>query len=169
MKHIKLFESFSSQPSALIVANGDWSGIMKNPKDSTSWINPSTYYVTYYSNPSQSELSMNQGYVITDLSDIVSDIFGGDQNGGNLENGDLKMLVDRNISTRDIQASLQEYINKINLDPRMSGEEDMAQTILEEPNAREIYTPEYLAHCRQILQGENTRNLMQRALVFKVL
>jgi hypothetical protein len=51
----------------------------------------------------------------------------------------------------------------------MSGEEDTAQTILEEPNSREIYTPQYLAHCRQILQGRNTRNLMQRTLVFKVL
>jgi|694.fasta_scaffold100346_4 hypothetical protein len=103
MKHVKLFETFSSTstPPQLIV-HGDWTGILVNPDKSAvpfdgEFIAPATFYCEYRSG----EKPIHSGYrydaekPLYDLEDIAEEVFGGDQNGVNVAPKDYRTTSKR--------------------------------------------------------------------------
>jgi hypothetical protein len=178
LKHIKLFEQMGSA-TPLIVAKGDWSGILLDPTPENissyaSGILPSTFMVTYHTNPSQSEMpSGGSSSDYYDLEDIVMEITSGDQNGTNIspkffrktsfdpqttkdiEEGILRIPVDPSISPDEIESALRDAMN------------GMEEEFLEETEVNpEAFTPKFLNYARKIESGEPA--YFKRKLVFKV-
>ena len=193
MKHVKLFEQFTSSGSGMnpvIVAKGDWSGILLDPTNENismhaSFIQPSTFTVDYITNPKTGE-GPDVSYGIYDnLEDIVMDILSGDQNGHVLapkdyatpshakgsqadmdeKNGIQRMEVDPSIDPEEIRATLQRDVDIINTDG-YDEEGDIAEEIVSDPRSSSIYTPEYIKHCKMLMAGKS--GSMMRKLVFNI-
>jgi hypothetical protein len=91
MKHVKLFEQFMSSGAGVnpvIIAKGDWSGILLDPTNENIsrhalFIQPSTFMVDYLTNPKTGEApdSSYFGDIYDDVETIVDEIISGDQNG----------------------------------------------------------------------------------------
>ena len=196
MKHVKLFEQFTSSGSDMnpvIVAKGDWSGILLDPTNENismhaSFIQPSTFTVDYITNPKTGEGpgGPSGSYGIYDnLEDIALDILSGDQNGHVLapkdfarpshakgsqadideKNGIQRMEVDPSIDPEEIRATLQGDVDIINTDG-WDQEGVEAQDIVSDPRASSIYTPEYIRHCKMLVAGKPTS--MMRKLIFNI-
>lgn len=190
MRHIKLFESFDQmeQDPALIVAKGDWTGIMNSgePVDFTA---PTTVNVTYYTNPTPEQISQagHGQEEIWSPDDAVYEIMSGDQGGTNLYKNNqegLAILIDKSQSPEEIKRKIQNIIDITNEGGDTGA--DMVIDVLSDPDAKEMYTPEYLDHCRACLAKSpidleyiqkyplpagndiGPERLMERKLVFEV-
>ena len=191
MKHVKLFEQFTSSVSGMnpvIVAKGDWTGIIKDPRPGEDYGNlqPATYIVEYITMPTSKDIpdgSYNPVY--DDLHDITMDILGGDQNGhvlapknyqnsyspkGSLAlsdelNGIVRMNISPSISPKEIKAALQEGIDQMELGV-YDEEGDLAEEVFTDPSAQSRYTSEFLRHLKMIMIGKPTS--MKRKLVFNI-
>jgi hypothetical protein len=160
MKHIKLFEDFGQmgQGPALIVATGDWTGITQTG-EAVDFTSPAVVNVTYYENPTPEQMSqVTYGDdSIWDPDDAVYEIMGGDQGGTNLYKDNqegLAILVDRSKGPEEIEREMQDIIDISNEGGDTGA--DMVIDILSDPDAKSIYTPEYLAHCRACLAKDPT-------------
>ena len=163
MKHIKLFENFSQigQDPALIVATGDWTGITQTG-EAVDFTTPMVINVTYYANPTPEQISQVQNihqqffYDEADIwspEDAVTEIMSGDQGGTNLfkDNQEgLTILIDKSEGPEEIERKIQETLDIINEGGDTGA--DQFTSVLEDPDAKNIYTPEYLAHCRACLE-----------------
>lgn len=197
MKHIKLFESFGQmeQGPALIVATGDWTGITQTG-EAVDFTVPAVVNVTYYINPTPEQISQAtkefpSGYPLEETifspDDAAYEIIGGDQGGTNLYKDDqegVTLLVDKSKGPEEIERVIRRMINVFNEGGDTGA--DQFTSVLENPDAKDIYTPEYLAHCRACLEkdpigggytkkfplpagnGIGPKRLMKRQLNFKV-
>jgi hypothetical protein len=152
MKHVKLFEDFGQmgQGPALIVATGDWVGITQTG-EAVDFTAPAVVNVTYYENPTPEQISEN-GPDIWSPEEAVYEIMSGDQGGTNLfkDNQEgLAILVDRSKGPEEIEREIQEIIDITNEGGDTGA--DMVIDVLSDPDAKMIYTPQYLAHCRACL------------------
>lgn len=193
MKHIKLFESFGQmgENPALIVAEGDWTGITQTGEavDFTALM---VVDVTYYTNPTPEQISQIQDYVGFDMEplspdDAAYEIMSGDQGGTNLYKDNqegLAFLVDKSKGPEEIEKEIQNIIDIFNEGGDTGA--DMVIDVLSDPDAKNIYTPEYLAHCRACLKLDSgaqqyitkyplpagndigPERLMKRKLIFRV-
>ena len=173
MKHIKLFEDFGQmgQGPALIVATGDWTGITKTG-EAVDFTVPAVVNVTYYTNPTpeqMSQITYGQEEVFSP-EDAVAEIIGGDQGGTNLYKDNqegVAILVDKSQSPKEIKREIQRIINVFNEGGDTGA--DQFTSVLEDPNAKDIYTPKYLAHCRTSAgNGIGPKILMKRRVNFQV-
>jgi hypothetical protein len=193
MKHVKLFEQFTSSGSVMnpvIIAKGDWSGILLDPTNENismhaSFIQPSIFMVDYLTNPKTGEAPDDSYDIYDNLEEIALDILGGDQNGHVLapkdyatpshakgsqadmdeKTGIQRMAVNPSIDPEEIRATLQgdvDIINQYSYDE----EGDMAEDIVSDPRSSSIYTPEYIRHCKMLMTGKPTS--MKRKLVFNI-
>ena len=193
MKHVKLFEQFTSSGSGMnpvIIAKGDWSGILLDPTNENismyaSFIQPSTFTVDYLTNPKAGEGPDVSYGIYDDVETIVDDIVAGDQNGHVLapkdyatpsnpkgsqadmdeKNGIVRLSVDSSIDPEEIRSALEVALDTINSDS-YDEEGDTAQDIVSDPRASSIYTPEYIRHCQMLVDGKPTS--MKRKLVFNI-
>lgn len=193
MKHVKLFEQFMSSGSGMnpvIIAKGDWSGILLNPTNRNismyaSFVQPSTFTVDYITNPKTGEAPDVSYGIYDNLEDIVMDILSGDQNGHVLapkdyatpsnpkgsqadmdeKNGIQRMEVDPSIDPEEIRATLQGDVDIINTDA-YDQESSQAEDIAIDPSSPSIYTPEFIAHCKMLTAGKPSS--MNRELVFNI-
>jgi hypothetical protein len=171
MKHIKLFESFTQmeQGPALIVAKGDWTGITQTG-EAEQFTVPKVIDVTYYENPTPEQISQIQDASIFTPEQAAAEIIGGDQGGNNLAKDNqegLAFLVDKSEGPEEIERMIQDAIDIFNEGGDTGADQPY---ILEDPDAQEIYTPQYLAHCRACLagNGKGSQKLMKRTLNFQV-
>ena len=82
-KHIKLFEQFTASGSGsvmnpVIIAKGDWSGILLDPTNENismyaSFVQPSTFTVDYLTNPKAGEGPEVSYDIYDDVETIVDD------------------------------------------------------------------------------------------------
>jgi hypothetical protein len=195
MKYVKLFETFTSSGSGMnpvIIAKGDWSGILLDPTNenislNASFIQPSTFIVDYLTNPKAGEAPEYKydDDIYDDIEIIVEDIVSGDQNGhilapsdfkypshpkgtqGDMDekNGIQRMVLDPSIDPEEIRSALQEAVDIINSQP-YDQEGIEAEAIATDPSASSIYTPEFIAHCKRIIAGKSSS--MNRELVFNI-
>ena len=194
MKYVKLFEAFTSSGSGMnpvIIAKGDWSGILLNPTPQNislyaSFIQPSTYIVDYLTNPKAGEAHEDKYHTsYDDIRDIVDDIVSGDQNGHILapkdyarpsyprgsqadmdeKSGISRLAVNPSIDPEDIRFAIQEGIDVINNDA-YDQESSQAEDIAIDPSSPSIYTPEFIAHCKMLTAGKTSS--MNRELVFNI-
>jgi hypothetical protein len=191
MKHVKLFEQFTSSGSGMnpvIVAKGDWTGIIEDPKPGEDYGNlqPATYIVEYITMPTSKDIpdgSYNPVY--DDLEDITMDILGGDQNGHvlapkNYQNssspkgslalsdelsGIVRMNISPSISPEEIEAALQEGIDQMAL-AVYDEEGDLAEDVFSDPTLQSQYTSEFLSHLKMVMTGKPTS--MKRKLIFNI-
>jgi hypothetical protein len=166
MKHIKLFEVFGQmeQGPALLVAKGDWTGITRTG-EAVDFTTPMVINVTYYANPTSEQINQVQNthqqffYDEADIwspEDAVTEIMSGDQGGTNLfkDNQEgLAILIDKSEGPEEIERKMQETLDIINEGGDTGA--DPFVSVLEDPDAKNIYTPEYLAHCRACLAKDN--------------
>ena len=194
-KHIKLFEQFTASGSGsvmnpVIIAKGDWSGILLDPTNENismyaSFVQPSTFTVDYLTNPKAGEGPEVSYDIYDDVETIVDDIVAGDQNGHVLapkdyatpsnpkgsqadmdeKNGIARLSVDPSIDPEEIRSALEVALDTINEDG-WDQEGDMAQDIVSDSRASSIYTPEYIRHCQMLVDGKPTS--MNRELVFNI-
>jgi len=182
MKHIKLFENFAQMAGmrenpALIVAKGDWTGITKDGAV-PPYTSPLKYMVTYYANPTQDQIDQALNYdpaygeEIWNPSYAVAEIMGGDQEGNNLAKDDqegLAILVDKSKGPEMIERELRDILDVFNEGGDTGADQFMS--VLEDPGAKDNYTPAYLNHCRACAgndMGPWKKRLMKRELIFKV-
>ena len=197
MKHVKLFEDFGQmgQGPALIVATGDWTGITQDG-EGVDFTAPAVVNVTYYTNPTPEQISEVQNmygqtmYGQTEPwspDDAAYEIMSGDQGGTNLYKDNqegLAILVDRTKGPEEIERIIQNIIDITNKGGDTGA--DMVTDVLSDPDAKNLYTPEYLAHCRACLEldpiagrytqkyplpagnGMGPKKLMKRRLNFQV-
>ena len=191
MKHVKLFEQFTSSgpgTNPVLVAKGDWTGIIADPKPGEDYGNlqPATYIVTYMATPTSRDIpdgSYNPVY--DDLEDITMDILGGDQSGHvlapkNYQNssspkgslalsdeleGIVRMNISPSISPEEIEAALQEGIDQMALGV-YDEEGDLAEDVFGDPTSQSQYTPAFLRHLKMVMTGKPTT--MKRKLVFNI-
>jgi hypothetical protein len=191
MTHIKLFEQFmrsGSGTNPVIIAKGDWTGIIADPKPGEDYGNlqPATYIVTYMATPTSRDIpdgSYNPVY--DDLEDITMDILGGDQSGHvlapkNYQNssspkgslalsdeleGIVRMNISPSISPEEIEAALQERIDQMAL-AVYDEEADLAEDVFGVPTSQSQYTPAFLRHLKMVMTGKPTT--MKRKLVFNI-
>ena len=194
-KHIKLFEQFTTSGSGsgmdpVIIAKGDWSGILLDPTNENislyaSFIQPSTFTVDYLTNPKAGEAPDVSYDIYDDVETIVDEIISGDQGGHVLAPKDLKypshpkgtqgdmdekngiqrMVIDPSIDPEEIRSALQEGVDIINSDP-YDQEGSEAEDIATDPSASSIYTPEFINHCKMLVAGKPTS--MNRELIFNI-
>ena len=193
MKHVKLFEQFTSSGSGMnpvIIAKGDWSGILLDPTNENismhgSFIHPSTFTVDYITNPKTGEGPEVSYDIYDDVETIVDEIISGDQNGHVLtpkdyatpshskgsqadmdeKNGIKRMEVDPSIDPEEIRSALQEGVDNINMNA-YDHDSDTAEEIVSDPRASSIYTPEYIRNCKMLVAGKPTS--MMRKLIFNI-
>jgi hypothetical protein len=195
MKHVKLFEQFMSSGAGVnpvIIAKGDWSGILLDPTNENIsrhalFIQPSTFMVDYLTNPKTGEApdSSYFGDIYDDVETIVDEIISGDQNGhvlapkdyatpshpkgsqGDIDekNGIQRMEVDSSIDPEEIRAALEEGLDTINAEV-FDQESSQAEDVATDPSSPSIYTPEYIAHCKMVMSGKP--GSMKRKLVFNI-
>jgi hypothetical protein len=155
MKHIKLFEGFTSSANPVITATGDWSKLFLDgtPMD---WLHANTYVVTYYTNPTPEMVRAASRYGMVEPQEAPDEIMGGDQGGSYIIKGDgvVALLADPSYSPEDYKKALQELIDQFNANPG-SFEEDMCQSLLEDPEIAPgiQLTPEFLSHCKSVVAG----------------
>ncbi len=152
MKHIKLFEGFSSS-NPVITATGDWSRLSMDgtPID---FLHADTYIVTYHTNPTPDMIEKaNAGFmgepITIDPEQAGDDIMGGDQGGSYiLKDEGVTFPADPAYSPEDYKNELQRVIDQFNADPG-GFEADMCQALLEDPFLK--LTPEFLSHCKAVV------------------
>lgn len=155
MKHIKLFERFTSGTNQPVIsATGDWSGLVMDGTP-LEWVVPDTLIVTYYTNPTPEMTKEASMYGTIRPDEATDEIMGGDQNGGNItqRDGMVKFLADSSYSPEDYENELQIMIDKYNSNPG-GFESDMCQSLLEDPELE--LTPEFLSHCKAVVAGSKT-------------
>lgn len=190
-KHIKLFEQFTTPSSGMnpvLVAKGDWTGIIEDPKPGEDYgnLHPATFIVEYITMPTSEDIpdgSYNPVY--DDLEDITMDILGGDQNGhvlapknyqnssmpkGSLAssdelNGIVRMNISPSISPEEIKAALQKGINQMALGV-YDEEADLAEDVFSDPTSQSQYTSRFLRHLKMVMTNKPTS--MKRKLVFNI-
>ena len=163
MRHIQLFEdyglgkNFGAGP-ALIVAKGDWTGITQTG-EAVDFTSPAVVDVKYYTNPTPKQIGQVT-YGQEDISspeDAVTEIMSGDQGGTNLfkykEDG-LAILIDKSEGPQEIERKIQRILDIVNEGGDTGA--DPVVDVLEDPDAKDLYTPEYLAHCRACLAKDPT-------------
>jgi hypothetical protein len=193
MKHVKLFEQFTSSGSGMnpvIIAKGDWSGILLDPTNENismyaSFVQPSTFTVDYITNPKTGEGPEVSYDIYDDVETIVDMIISGDQNGhvlapkdyatpsnpkgsqGDMDEktGIVRMEVDPSIDPEEIRSALQEGVDTINTDS-YDQEGSQAEEVATDPRSSSIYTPEYIRHCEMLVAGNP--GSMNRELVFNI-
>ena len=196
MKHIKLFESFTTSGSGMnpvLISKGDWSEILLDPTNenislNALFIHPSTFIVDYITNPKPGEAQNDIGYTYDDVENIVENIVGGDQNGhvlapknyatpsytkgsqGDMDekNGIVRMNVDPSIDPEEIKSALQVALDSINDSPS-DYEGPELEEILSDPRASSIYTPEFIEHAKEVAKGRFNPGTMRRKLVFNII
>jgi hypothetical protein len=191
MKHIKLFEQFTSSGSGtnpVLVAKGDWTGIIADPQPGEDYGNlqPATFIVEYIAMPTSRDIpDGSYSPVYDDLEDITLDILGGDQNGHvlapkNYQNssspkgslalsdeleGIVRMNISPSISPEEIEAALQEGIDQMALGV-YDEEGDLAEDVFSDPSLASQYTPAFLRHLKMVMTGKPTT--MKRKLIFNI-
>ena len=114
MKHVKLFEDFSmgaGQGPAQLLVSGDWTGITKDGSPE-NFIAPATFIFRYL--PAGSPVpSGYKGMPISDLELIAEQAFGADQNGVNVAQEDLRLLIDPAISPSELESYLRNECDNI--------------------------------------------------------
>jgi hypothetical protein len=151
MKHIKLFEGFSSS-NPVITATGDWSKLNweGTPID---FLHANTYIVTYHTNPTPDVVAKmdSWGDMTVDPEQAVDDIMGGDQSGSYIfRQGEIIFPADPSYSPEDYKNRLLELVDHFNTNPEQY-EADMCQSLLEDPEL--VLTPEFLSHCKAVVAG----------------
>jgi|GEM_PF-7130687 len=190
MKHIKLFENFvqMGENPALIVAKGDWTGITQTG-EGVDFTAPAVVNVTYYTNPTPEQISQAKDANLEPYSpeDAAYEIMSGDQGGSNLYKDNqegLAILVDRSKGPEEIERIIQGIIDITNQGGDTGA--DMVIDVLSDPDAKNLYAPEYLAHLRACLELDiigqeyikkyplpagnsiGPKRLMERKLIFEV-
>ena len=121
MKHVKLFEDFSStgQGPAQLLVSGDWTGITKDGAPET-FIAPATFFVEYLPAGSPIPSGYDAEDPITDLEYISEEAFGGDQNGVNVAPKDFVYMQDNN---SQYAKEMRQGVLRLFIDPSISPSE----------------------------------------------
>ena len=153
---------------AIVTANGDWSEILVDPskeniKTHCMFIFPSTFNVTYNSNPERHEYptSSQNSSPENNAENIMLDIMSGDQNGVSIlpatgrqmyrddkkRHDDHKLGIIRkvtNLPSSEIKKELEQQINTLNIDIVYSLQ-DMGGDILDyTDNIESVFTSKYI-------------------------
>lgn len=143
MKHIKLFESFTSEMSAetpaQLAVTGDWTGILTNPDKfapdfAGEFIAPMTYTFRYLpaGSPIPSGYEREAEEPLDNMEDIAESVFGGDQNGAytvphdyvylkkdmsdyanDIRQGIVRLFIDPSIDPADVENAMKEQCENI--------------------------------------------------------
>jgi len=159
---------------AIVIGTGDWSEILVNPtpenvEEHCMFILPSTFNVTYNSNPDESEYPPYNDPPENNAEYIMLGIMGGDQSGVNVapshtiqKHGDPLVQSDREsgiirnfttLPSSEVKAELEKQIQTLNRD--IVAINEMAEETLEYVDDIEsVFTPEYI----EFLKGVRDEN-----------